>query len=151
MMQEIESVIDEMHAALAVGRRLRLREARQSGVVDAAEFAVDIGGLHVQVRERRDGAWIFVGPVEPSPGQKLHAAVVDPRGHAKAVELDLMYPLRPGGWLLDGLGELGRNKLRKGDASCARAGLNGLRGRTLDDTRHDGDLPRWNSKPITRL
>ena len=66
-MQKIESVIDEVHAALAVGRRLGLREARQSGVVDAAEFAVEIGGLDVQARQRREGARIFVGPVEPGP------------------------------------------------------------------------------------
>jgi hypothetical protein len=34
--QEIESVIDEVHAALPVGRRLRLCKARPSSVVDAA-------------------------------------------------------------------------------------------------------------------
>ena len=39
--QEIESVIDEAHAAFAIGRRLRLREAGQTGLVDTAEFAVD--------------------------------------------------------------------------------------------------------------
>ena len=100
-MQEIESVIDEVHAALAVGRRLGLGEARQAGVVDAAELAVEISGLHVEVGERGDGARIFVGPVEPGPGQQLHPAVVDARGHAKAVELDLVHPLRPGGRLLD--------------------------------------------------
>ena len=68
--QEIEGVIDQPHAALAVGRRLGVGEARQSGVVDAAEFAVDIGGLHVQIRERGDDARIFVassrGPVRVS-------------------------------------------------------------------------------------
>ena len=52
-MQEIESVKDELHVALAVGRRLRLREARQSRIVDAAELAVEIGGLHVQVAKAR--------------------------------------------------------------------------------------------------
>jgi len=41
-MQEIESVIDEVHAAFASGRRLRLGEAGQTGLVDTAEFAVDI-------------------------------------------------------------------------------------------------------------
>jgi hypothetical protein len=48
-MQEIESVIDEAHAASAVGRCLRLGEARQTGLVDAAEFAVDIGGFHPDI------------------------------------------------------------------------------------------------------
>jgi hypothetical protein len=62
-MQEIESVMDEPRCAHAVGRRLRLGEARESRVVDAAEFAVEISGL--QVRKRRDDAWIFLGPVEP--------------------------------------------------------------------------------------
>ena len=95
-----------------------------------------IGGLHVQVRERCDGAWIFVGPVEPGPGQELHAAIVDARGHTIAVELDLVHPLRPRRRLLDRLGKLRRDELRKGDASARRTGLDGLRGRTLDDTRH---------------
>ena len=94
-MQEIERVIDETHAALAVGRRLGVGEARQAGLVDAAEFAVDIGGLHVQIRERRDGARIFGSPVEAGPGQQLHTAVVDARGHTIAVQLDLVQPLRP--------------------------------------------------------
>ena len=67
-MQEIERVIDEVHATLAVGCGLGLGEARQSGVIDAAEFAVDIGGLYVHVGERRDCAWIFGRPVEAGPG-----------------------------------------------------------------------------------
>ena len=46
-MQEIEGVIDEPHLALAVGRRLGVGEAGQSGVVDAAEFAIDVGGLRL--------------------------------------------------------------------------------------------------------
>jgi hypothetical protein len=32
---------------------------------DAAEFADEVGRLCLHVRERRDGARIFVGPVEP--------------------------------------------------------------------------------------
>ena len=99
-----------------------------------------IGGLHVQVRERRDGARIFGGPVEPGPGQELHAAVVDARGHAIAVQLDLVHPLRPRRRLLDRLGKLRRDELRKGSIAARRTGLDGLRGRTLDDTRHS-----WNS------
>ena len=125
-MQKIEGVIDEMHAALAVGRRLGVGEARQSGFVDAAEFAVEIGGLHVQVRERRDGAWIFGRPVEAGSGQELHAAIVDARGHAIAVELDFVDPLRAGRRLLDRLGKLGRDELRKGSISLRPAGFDGL-------------------------
>ena len=74
-MQEIESVIDEPHLTPAVGRRLSVGEARQSRLVDPAEFAVDIGGLHVEACERRDRAWIFLGPVEPGPGQQLCTAL----------------------------------------------------------------------------
>ena len=44
-MQEIESVIDEMHFALAVGRRLGVGETWQALFVDAAEFAVEIAVL----------------------------------------------------------------------------------------------------------
>ena len=53
-MQEVEGIVDEPRAALAVGRGLRLGEARRPGVVNAAEFAVDIGGLHPHVGERRN-------------------------------------------------------------------------------------------------
>ena len=54
--EEGQQDFDEPHAAFAIGRRLRLGEARQPGVLDAAEFAVDVGGRDIQVRERRDGA-----------------------------------------------------------------------------------------------
>ena len=63
--KEIESVIDEPHFARAVRRRLRLRKAWQSGAIDATEFTVEIGGLHVQVCERGYDAWVLVGPIEP--------------------------------------------------------------------------------------
>jgi hypothetical protein len=93
-MQEIEGVIDEPHFAFAVGRGLSLRKARQSGVVDATKLAVDVGGLHIEVRKRGDGARIFVSPVEPCPGQQLRTTGVDARGHAIAVQLYFMEPLR---------------------------------------------------------
>ena len=67
-MQEIESVKDELHIAFAVGRRLSVRDSRQASLIDAAEFAVQIGGLDVQVRERCDGAWVFAGSIEAGPG-----------------------------------------------------------------------------------
>ena len=73
-----------------------------------------IGGLHLHVRERCDGARIFGSPVEASPGQELHAAIVDPRGHAEAVQLDFVDPLRPRGRLLNRLGKLRRYEARKG-------------------------------------
>ena len=46
-MQEIKGIIDQMHTAFAVGRCLSVRKARQPLVVEAAELAVEIGGLHV--------------------------------------------------------------------------------------------------------
>jgi hypothetical protein len=94
-MQQVEGIIDEMHAALAVRRCLRMRKARQSSIVDAAEFAVEIGRLHVYVGEHCGGAWIFGSPIEPGPGEKLNSAIVNSRGHTVAVELYLMHPLRP--------------------------------------------------------
>jgi hypothetical protein len=48
-MQEIEGIVDKLRAALAVGRCLNLREAQQSGVINAAEFAVEIGGLRLHM------------------------------------------------------------------------------------------------------
>ena len=108
-MQEIEGVI-ESRTALAIGGRLGIGEAWQASLIDTAQFAIEITGLDVQVRERRGCAWIFGGPVEAGPGQELHAAIVDAGGHAKAVELDFMQPLRPRGGLFDELGELRRDE-----------------------------------------
>jgi hypothetical protein len=117
-MQKIEGVVDEMHAALAVGGRLGMGEARQPGIVDAAELAVEIGRLHVHVGERCDGARVFGGPVEAGPGEQLYAAIVDPCGHAIAVQLDFVDPLRPGWRLLDRLGKLRADELwERGSAS----------------------------------
>ncbi|HEY3623293.1 MAG TPA: hypothetical protein VGL12_13065, partial [Roseiarcus sp.] len=85
--------------------------------------------------ERRDGAWTFLGPVEPGPRQELRA-IVDARGNVKAVQFAFMQPLRPRRRLLDRLGKLRRNEARKGRVASALAaarqtGLDGLRGRTL--------------------
>ena len=84
-MQKIETVIDEPHLAFTVGRRLGVSKSWQASLINAAEFAIEISGLDVQVRERCDGAWILVGPVEPGPSQQLHAPVVDAGRHAIAV------------------------------------------------------------------
>ena len=125
-MQKIEGVVDEMHAALAVGGRLGMGEARQPGLVDAAELAVEIGRLHVHVGERCDGARVFGGPVEAGPGEQLYAAIVEARGHAIAVQLYFMHPLRPRRRLLDRLGKLERDELREGNASAGGARFDGL-------------------------
>ena len=117
-MQEVEGVIDQVDVAFAVGRRLGLSEARQPFDVNAAKLAVDVGVLHLEVRERRDGARIFGCPVEAGSGEELHAPVVDARGHAIAVQLDFVNPLRPRWRLFDRLGELGRDELREKDAAA---------------------------------
>jgi aldehyde:ferredoxin oxidoreductase len=64
-MQEIKGLIHELHSALAVGGSLGMGKARQSSLIDATEFAIEISGLDVQVHKRCDGAWVFVGPVSP--------------------------------------------------------------------------------------
>ena len=72
-MQEIERIIDEMHAALAVGRRLGVGEAWQVRLRQRRpQFAIKVGALHVQVRERRRGTWIFGRPIEAGSGKELH-------------------------------------------------------------------------------
>ncbi len=81
--------------ALSVGGRLSQREARQSIVANAAEFAVEVGALDRHLCESCRDARIFLAPVEPGPRQQLHAPMVDARGHAKAVELDFVEPSRP--------------------------------------------------------
>ena len=110
-----------MDTALAVARRLGPGEAGQAGVVDPAEFAVEISGLHSQLRKRCDGARILIGLVEPGPGLQLYPPVVDARGHAIAVELDLVHPPRPCRRLLDRLRKLERDEWRKGRALARRA------------------------------
>ena len=62
--------------------------------------------------------------------------VVDARGHSIAIELYLVQPLSPRRRLLNRLGKLRRDELRKGSASTRRTGIDGLRGRALDDTGH---------------
>lgn len=66
--KKIEGVIDEMYVALAVRRRLCLRETL---FIDAAEFAVEIGGLDVHILESLDGSRIFGGPIEAGPGGRV--------------------------------------------------------------------------------
>jgi hypothetical protein len=88
---------------------------------------------------RRTDAFGYVS-LEPGPSHQLHAAIVDPRGHTIAVQLYLVQPLRPRRWFLDGLGKLRRDEPWKGDATARRTGLNGLRGRMPDDTRHGANL-----------
>jgi hypothetical protein len=56
-MQEIETVINEVHIAFAVSRGLGVGESRQPSLIDAAEFTIEVSGVDVQVRERCDGAW----------------------------------------------------------------------------------------------
>jgi hypothetical protein len=66
------------------------------------------------------------GLFEACASQELGAAVVDARGHAKAVQFYFMQPLRPGRRLFDRLGKLRRDEVRKGRvalASARRAGL----------------------------
>jgi hypothetical protein len=144
--QEVEGVIDERRAALAICRSLGEGEARQSSLVNAAELAFKIGSLHVHTGERRNGARIFVAPVEPGPGQKLHAAIIEARGHAKAVQFDFMQPLRPRRRLLDRLGKLRRDEGRKGGV----AGV-GLGERISWSTSPDGgpNLATLNSTPLS--
>jgi hypothetical protein len=67
-MQKIESVIDELYIPFAVGGSLCVGESRQPSLIDAAEFAIDVSSLDIEISERCNRAWIFVGPVEPSPG-----------------------------------------------------------------------------------
>jgi hypothetical protein len=68
--------------------------------------------------------------------------MIDARGHAKAVEFDLMEPSRSGRRLLDRLGKLRRNEAGKGRASAGPTGLDGRRSRTVNDTRHAGSPTR---------
>ena len=70
-MQKVESVVDQLHPALAVARRLRLREAWQSIFADAAQFAVEIGALRPHIREGGNDARIFVAPIEAASASAI--------------------------------------------------------------------------------
>jgi hypothetical protein len=61
--QEIEAVKDDPRIARAVGHSLGVGEARQSGVVKAAELAVDVGGLQRALRWRLDILAVQSSPV----------------------------------------------------------------------------------------
>ncbi len=71
------------------------RYTRESIVADATQLAIEIGGLHRQLRERGDDRRVFVAPVESGPGQQLHPSTLCTRRHAEAVDLDFVNPLRP--------------------------------------------------------
>jgi hypothetical protein len=87
-MQEIEGIIDELHASLAIGGGLGIGKAWQASFVDAAELTVEIGGLDIQVRERRGGARILLVQSRPvlvrsctrSRRAWFHAAIEAPTG-----------------------------------------------------------------------
>jgi hypothetical protein len=117
-MQKIEGVKDQAHAARPIGRGLGHGEVRQAVVDDAAQFAVEIGGLRAHGCERRKRAWIFGAPVETGARQKPCLAAFNPPRHAETVKLDLVKPFRPGWGRFNKLGELGRDPLRKGQLGC---------------------------------
>jgi hypothetical protein len=66
---------------------------------------------------------MFVRPVEPGAGQKVHRAAIEARMHAVAVELDFVQPVRPIRRLVDELGELWLDPLRQTGRSGARTGV----------------------------
>jgi hypothetical protein len=132
-MQKVEGVKDQAHAPCPVGRGLGFSEARHTVGADAAQFAVEIGGLRPHGPERRRHAGISGCPVEAGARQKLGLAALDARRHAKTVELDLMQPLRPRRGLFDQLCKLRRYPLRKGQLG---------RHTGQDRTRHSICAPR---------
>ena len=88
-MQKVEGVKDQAHAPCPVGRGLGFSEARQTIGADAAQFAIEIGGLRPHGRERHRHAGISGCPVEAGAFQKLGLAAFDARRHAETIELDL--------------------------------------------------------------
>jgi hypothetical protein len=83
-----------VHVALAIGRRLSMGEARQSGFVNAAEFAVNVGRpLRLGARAQRPR--LGISPlVEACAGEQLHPAIVDAGSHPIAVSFYFVQPLR---------------------------------------------------------
>jgi hypothetical protein len=90
--QEIESVIDKPDPALAVGRRLNWAKLGNPASSTPQSSPSMLSSFRPHIGKSLDDAWIFVGPVEPGPSQELPAAMIDTRGHAKAVQLYFMVP-----------------------------------------------------------
>jgi len=101
-------------AASAVGYLLHDLERSDSVRANAAQLAVDVGCLHLELCEGRSGCRIFRGPIEPGSGQQPHVAIVDPRRHPVAVEFDFVNPLRSGRGGGGQLRKLGLNPTGKG-------------------------------------
>jgi His Kinase A (phospho-acceptor) domain len=105
LQEHLEQVIDELRdvSKNTIEAQINLwhpvycdpKRIAQSPPISWPKLAIDIGGLHIEICESGDGAWIFFGPVEPGASEELHAAVVDARGHAIAVQLYLVHPLCP--------------------------------------------------------
>jgi hypothetical protein len=72
---------------------LHLGETRQPIGADAAQFAVEIGGLRPHGRKRRRHARISGRPIEASAREELCLAALDACRHAIAVQLYFMHPL----------------------------------------------------------
>jgi hypothetical protein len=82
----------------------------------------------------------------------LRAAVVDARGHAIAVELDLMHPLRPRRRLLDRLGKLRGTKIGRVAPRRDRLDLTVCEGERLTTRDTTGNPTRRNCHaPLTLL
>src|SRR5208282_6941591 len=116
---------------------------------------LEIGGLNGDLREGGKDARIFVARIESSPRQQLRSPAFDTHGHAEAIKFDLMEPLRSGWSDLDRLAKLVWNPARKRRGRvlphAGRAGLGGLCGRTLHNTRHERELQMSNADAISPL
>ena len=93
--QQIEGVIDKPNPALAIGSGLGVGEARQASIIDAAEFASRCAVFTFRLARAAMALGYLSLQSRPVQSQELRAAMIDPRRHAKSVQLYLVQPLRP--------------------------------------------------------
>src|SRR6516162_4766566 len=93
-MEKVEYIIDETFTLTRFERGLERRKTGKTVLVLDHDLAVD------QRRARREGGdgarnvGKFFGPIETLAGEQAHAAAIQPRLHAIAVEFDFVHPAR---------------------------------------------------------
>jgi hypothetical protein len=121
-----------MYAALALGRRLSMGKTQQSRFVDAAEFAIELGALHVRFASAATALGYLA--VESRPVRvrsctwplSTRAAMQKPSSF-----ICICTHCAPEGGFSTGW-RVGEGRTAEGHVAARPTGLDGLRDRTLD-------------------
>ena len=119
--KEVEDIIDEAIVAPVLQVRLQQREAADAALVLDDDLTVEQRAFGGKRGNRRRHGLEPVRPVLLAASQKPHLAVIKPRFHAVAVELDLVQPFRAARRLIVERGEAQRHKVGQSRALSCRA------------------------------